>query len=99
MYMFLGSFSLFSPDDCFCHGICSFIGPLAVARGSYEVGLSLIPFFCFLGIVSLDFSKVWHSARNWIDRAGFSGGKNFCPRNWENGPKTWVFEFTEKIGH
>ena len=26
-------------------------------------------------------------------------GKNFCPQNWENGPKGVCFEFIEKFGH
>ena len=46
---------------------------------------------CFLGIVSLFFSKFWHGARNQYevvcDGAGFSGKKKFCLKNWENGPK------------
>ena len=49
----------------------------------------------FLGIVSLFFSKFWHGSRKphevVRDRAGFSGEKKFCPRNWENGPKTGFF--------
>ena len=23
----------------------------------------------------------------------------FYPKNWENGPKTWFFQFIEKFGH
>ena len=48
-------------------------------------------FGCFLGIVSLVFSKFWHVSRNlnevMRDRARFSGEINFCPKNWGNGPK------------
>ena len=48
-------------------------------------------FGCFLGIVSLVFSKFWHGSRNlnevMRDRARFSGEIDFCPKNWGNGPK------------
>ena len=57
----------------------------------------------FLGIVSLVFSKFWRNARNPYevvrDRAEFSREKNFCPKNWENEPKTGFFEYIEKFCH
>ena len=57
-------------------------GPLVVARRVLwnKVYLS----GCFLGIVSLVFSKFWHDARNSYevvrDRAGFSGKYFFAPK-------------------
>ena len=45
----------------------------------------------FLGIVSLDFPKIWHGARNSYeavrDRAGFSEKICFCPKIWKKDPK------------
>ena len=65
---------------------------------SYEIGsvslsilLSLSLSGSFLGIVSLVFSKFWHGARNLHEvvhnRARFLEKKNFCPQDWENGPR------------
>ena len=58
---------------------------------------------CFLGIVSLVFSKFWHGARNpSVTEPEFSE-KNFLPQKlgkWiKNEPKTGFFSFTEKLGH
>ena len=83
--------------------ISQFIGPLAVAGRSYKIGSlhpaglpsffpSVLPSVLlsrhFLGIVSLVFSDIWHSARNPCevvrDRARFS---RKCFENWGNGPK------------
>ena len=83
--------------------ISQFIGPLAVAGRSYKIGSlhpaglpsffpSVLPSVLlsrhFLGIISLVFSDIWHSARNPCevvrDRARFS---RKCFENWGNGPK------------
>ena len=61
----------------------------------------------FLGIVSLDFSKIWHGARNSYeavrDRAGFPEKKLFFAPNLRKkaqyGQKTWFFQFIRKFGH
>ena len=76
---------------------------------SYKIGsvrLSARPSVrVFLGIISLTFSKFWHSARKPYevvrDRAGFFGKFFLLPQElgkWtKNGPKTRFFEFVEKV--
>ena len=86
----------------------SFLDPRRQPEGFYEMGsvrTSVLPFFRpsfrlarrLLGIVSLFLSKFWHGARNPFEvmhgRAGFSRKMFFCPKNYENGPKTGFFKF------
>ena len=63
-------------------------------KGPMKQSLSVLPSFRlsgrFLGIVSLVFSKFWHDARNpyeVVHDSRIFQKKNFCTKNWENGPK------------
>ena len=64
-----------------------FLDPRWQPEGPYKIRSSVLPPFrlsgCFLGIVSLVFSRFWHGARNpdevVRDRAGFFGKKFFDP--------------------
>ena len=84
----------------------SLLDPQWEPEGSYKIGcLQFRLSGCFLGIVSLIFSKFWHSARVpcevVCDRVGFSKKKN-CHQNWENRAKMGLkrfFQFIGNLGH